>query len=125
MAYTGALKNLLYCPHCQFPRFDSKGAARKTYWTIPLAPRLKAWFKNPERARLLRRDLSHSPVPGHLSSVFDGQLFKDLSQRCVEPDRQTRPRVILEHGLFSDPRDQALGMSTDGISVHRRGTKEV
>jgi len=50
-----------------------------------------------------------------VSDVFDGHVYRDLCRTEIEVDGQKLPC-----NYFSDPRDIALGLSTDGFAPFRR-----
>ena len=54
----------------------------------------------------------HTLVPGEISDVFDGMLYKNLLNKYV-----VVKGITLDHKYFSDRRDIAFGGSTDGFQV--------
>lgn len=52
---------------------------------------------------------------GLISDVFDGEIYKKLRGKFVEVNGE---KMCYEH--FSDPRDVALGLSTDGFAPFRK-----
>jgi hypothetical protein len=54
----------------------------------------------------------HTHMPGEYHDVFDGSHYRGLLDTHVEVQGET-----LGHKYFSDPRDIALGGSTDGFQV--------
>jgi hypothetical protein len=55
------------------------------------------------------------PKPNEVSDVFDGEHYKTLLGKCVTAHGRT-----LLHRFFSDCRDLALGLSTDGFCPYKR-----
>ena len=73
-------------------------------------------YANPTKAKEQRyRAFDHSHTPGKITDVFDSHIYHDLLGRKVVVDRK-----ILPHKYFSDPRDIALGLSTDGFGPFKR-----
>ena len=92
----------------------------KTYRCIPLIPQLVAFFLNWElNERMRYRSDGHPKAKAgkdcQVTDVFDGSHYLGLVQKEV---------TINGHGLghtyFSDPRDIALGLATDGVNPWRR-----
>jgi hypothetical protein len=57
----------------------------------------------------------HRHVDGTTTDVFDGSAYRNLRQHHVEIKGQKLP-----HAYFSDDRDIALGLSTDGFAPWKR-----
>jgi hypothetical protein len=55
---------------------------------------------------------NYKSVPGETSDIFDGINYKELCAKYVMIDKEW-----LNHKIFSDQRDLALGFSTDGFQV--------
>ena len=120
LAFTGPHKELKACPRCQKPRYRQNGQPMKTYRYIPFIPRLMAFFLNQELNKRMRyRSEGHPKAradkSGHMSDVFDGTHYRDLLEKEVTIDGHG-----LGHTYFSDPRDIALGLGTDGVNPWRR-----
>ncbi|KAF8054994.1 hypothetical protein FPV67DRAFT_1394393, partial [Lyophyllum atratum] len=108
--FVGPNEALVQCPHCEEPRYQSSGRARKRFVYIPLIPRLIAYASNCKMARTMGYRGEHKSTPGVTTDVFDGDLYRLLRSLLVEIDGKK-----LDHHYFSDPRDVALGLSTDGF----------
>ena len=120
VAFTGPHVKLKACPRCRKPRYRRNGQPMKTYRYIPLIPQLVAYFLNQElNERMRYRSEGHPKAKaekdGYMTDVFDGSHYLELLQKEV---------TISGHGLghtyFSDPRDIALGLATDGVNPWRR-----
>jgi Transposase family tnp2 len=61
------------------------------------------------------RSEEHVHHPGCINDIFDGSVYLKLVTTQVVVDGKELPHVY-----FSDPRDIALGLSTDGFSPFRR-----
>lgn len=107
------------CPYCDTPRRGSDGRTRKSFVYIPLIPRLTALFKNPDLSTKMKYRSEHVHTPEMISDIFDGSIYRNLLDKRVVVDGQQ-----LSHTYFSDPRDIALGLSTDGFAPfhHRKST---
>ncbi|PIL29487.1 hypothetical protein GSI_08429 [Ganoderma sinense ZZ0214-1] len=107
------------CPYCAEARRDSQGRARKTFVYLPLIPRLKAFLANPDMAEKMKHraeDFEHEP--GKMKDVYDSRHYQDLRRKNVVVNGRELP-----HRFFEDPRDIALGLSTDGFAPFKRRTK--
>ena len=116
VAFTGPHKKLKACPRCRKPRYRRDGRPMKTYRYIPLIPQLVAFFLNRELNQRMRyRGDGHPKENGDMTDVFDGLHYRQLLEKEV---------TINGHGLghtyFSDHRDIALGLATDGVNPWRR-----
>ena len=117
IAYTGpAYAGLTACPKCNEPRYHDSAnqKPRKIFTYLPLIPRLLSFVSHPEQARLMRYRAHEHPSsqqPDKMTDVFDASHYQTLLGTRVSVDGSQ-----LEHNFFSDPRDIALGFSTDGFS---------
>src|SRR5579859_5099801 len=92
---------------------------RATYSYIPLIPRLKLLYANPESAVKMRYPTRLSKTPWAenedgvceegIRDVWDGEKLQNLKQK----------------GFFNDERTVALHFSTDGVQLFRNSTQEV
>ncbi|TFY78735.1 hypothetical protein EWM64_g5275, partial [Hericium alpestre] len=64
------------------------------------------------------RAFQHQPEPDTIKDVFDSKRYKQLCRENVVVDGTELP-----HKFFADPRDIALGLSTDGFAPFRRRKK--
>ncbi|PPQ81548.1 hypothetical protein CVT24_000065 [Panaeolus cyanescens] len=103
-------KDLDRCPYekCREPRYKENGQPRKVFEYIPLIPRLKAQMANPTLAKAMRYRSERESSPQDTEDVFDGTHYKSLLGKMVPSSNPPIP-------FFSDPRDVALGISTDGF----------
>lgn len=120
VAFTGPHAKLKACPRCRKPCYHQNGQPMKTYRYIPLIPRLVAYFLNRElNERMRYRSEGHTRAKagknGYMTDVFDGSHYLGLLQKEV-----TIHGHALGHTYFSDPRDIALGLATDGVNPWRR-----
>jgi hypothetical protein len=92
---------------------------RATYSYIPLIPRLKLLYANPESAVKMQYPTRLSETPWAenedgvyeegIRDVWDGEKLQNLKQK----------------GFFNDERTVALHLSTDGVQLFRNSTQEV
>ncbi|RXW12405.1 hypothetical protein EST38_g13451 [Candolleomyces aberdarensis] len=122
MAYTGPDYSALgSCPFCGTSRYNSQKQAHKHYTYIPLIPRLQAYFRNSKlkeemqyRHKFESTDrLANEDDP--IEDVFDSANYKSLKGTFVNVDGKQ-----YTHTFFNDPRDIALGLSTDGFCPFKR-----
>jgi len=120
VAFTGPHAKLKACPRCRKQRYRRDGQPMKTYRYTPLIPQLIAYFLNRElNDRMRYRSDGHQKTKAstnsYMSDIFDGSHYLGLLEKEV---------TINGHGLghtyFSDPRDVALGLATDGVNPWRR-----
>lgn len=113
--YTGSLSGNITCPYCKEARFDSNGKARQCFRYLPLTARLKNLFLNTKTSELLDYRSEYMHNENEISDVFDGAHYCELLDEEVEIDG-----VVHEHRFFSEPRDVALGIMTDGFQIFKR-----
>ncbi|KAI0749181.1 hypothetical protein C8Q80DRAFT_1100695, partial [Daedaleopsis nitida] len=119
MCFVGPHATLSTCTHCNEGRYRADGTPRSRFLYIPFTPRLKALFSNRTAGqRMLYRAREHISKPGIISDVMDSTHYHTLCQSKVRVDDKDLP-----HQYFDDPRDVALGLSTDGFAPHRRRKK--
>jgi hypothetical protein len=99
-----------------------KRGPHKKFTYIPVIPRLVGFFKNADLVEKMQyrgggtdNPNSHHHVPGTIKDIFDGTHYRTLQTTHVTVDDKKRP-----YKFFSDPRDVALGLSTDGFAPFRR-----
>jgi Transposase family tnp2 len=110
------------CPYCDEPRYTpgSDTEPRKTYAYIPLIPRLIGMCANADKMKEMGyRANEHEHIPGRTTDVFDSTQYRRLLGKQVVVNDQEMP-----YTYFSDPRDIALGLATDGFGPfkHRKST---
>lgn len=114
-AYTRPdLADLDQCPHCDHPRFDSRGQPNQTYRVLPLAPRLRAAFENKAMAEELMYRSTFQSEPGKIKDIFDSAHYKNLLGQRVLVDGEE-----LDYRYFSQETDLALGHAMDGVSLFK------
>ncbi len=117
--FTGPHASLKECPYCRSARYDAYDKPRQVFTYLPIIPRLKAFIANSELAQKLRyRSYEHTQNDGKISDVFDSAAYRSLLGRHVTVGGK---EMSWKH--FSDPRDFALGLSTDGFAPFRRRKK--
>ena len=111
------------CPYCTEPRRDPKGRPRKSFVYLPIIPRLKAYLGNPDMADKMQYRAGGRPGdyvrdPDIMKDIYDARHYQELQQKKIVVNGRELPRRF-----FEDPRDVALGLSTDGFAPFRRRTK--
>jgi hypothetical protein len=118
--FAGPYKDYTQCPYCNAGRYviDRNGMnrSRKMFNYLPFIPRLVAMYANPTKAKEMQyRAFEHEHTPGKISDIFDSYIYRRLlGERVVIKGSNA------SHIYFSDPRDVALGLSTDGFCPFRR-----
>ncbi|KAL1914108.1 uncharacterized protein VTP21DRAFT_1110, partial [Calcarisporiella thermophila] len=124
IAYTREYAHLTNCPICQEHRYKtdpslSKEQPRKVFPYFSLIDRFRVQYRNSARSNELRYraryvgQASYStsiqvPPEYEYNDIFDGKRYKELVQ----------------NGMFRDPRDIALSVSTDGFQLYKQNTHE-
>jgi hypothetical protein len=116
--YAGPHAAAMACPYCQEPRYNSEGRPRKRFTYVPLIPRLTAYYQNKSFVELLSYRANFTHEPNKIKDIMDSKNYARLCNEYVTVDQKRRP-----YKFFEDPRDIALGMSTDGFAPFRRRKK--
>ncbi|KAJ8502508.1 hypothetical protein ONZ45_g11699 [Pleurotus djamor] len=116
--YTGSYAKLTACPFCKEPRRTADDRPRKQFNYMPLIPRLRAYFQNPEMVEKMRYRGDYQPDPSKVTDVMDGAHYQKLCDTNVVIDGIPR-----SYKFFSSWRDLLLGLSTDGFAPFRRRKK--
>ena len=122
IAYTGKYANLNACPFCREPRFfdDVKQTPRYKYSYIALIPQLKAIFANPAYRELCMYRGDHGYLSDQTTDYCDGAHYRALLNTNVEIIHEDGQRELLQHKHFSDKRDIALGLFSDGFQLFKK-----
>ena len=117
VCFTGPYEDLTECPNCKETRYGASGQPRKYFDYIPIIPRLQAMSANATHAKKMRYRADFVHQPGIIKDVFDGSLYQSMLKTIV-PTGETDPFFF-----FSDDRDIALGISTDGFAPFKKRKK--
>jgi len=117
VCFVGPYEDLTSCPNCKEPRFKANGKPRKYFDYIPVIPRLQSMSANSVHAEKMRYRANYVHEPGAIKDVFDGSHYQSLLNTIV-PDSEDHPFFY-----FSDERDIALGLSTDGFAPFKKRDK--
>jgi hypothetical protein len=117
VCFTGPYMDLDKCPECQATRLDQFGRPKRIFSYMPLIPRLRALMSNAEYADRLRYRArnARSFQEGKTTDVFDGLHYRSLLERRVVIGDEEQ-----DHTFFSDARDIALGLATDGFAPFKK-----
>jgi hypothetical protein len=119
VCYTGPYEALKQCPKCNSDRYKSDGTTPYSYLEyLPIIPRLRAMLGNFSYARKMQYRSNHKHDPRKMTDIFDGTHYQLLQKTFVTIGDEELPEWF-----FSDPRDIALGLSTDGFGPFKRRTK--
>jgi len=122
MCFTGEYHDLTKCLVCNEPRFNSKGLPRRHFTYIPIVPRLKAAAESQAFAEVMQYRAEYEHEAGMFGDVFDGENYRHLQESPITVHGEVLKGDSgepLGTKYFEDPRDVALGLSTDGFSVHQ------
>jgi hypothetical protein len=123
VCYAGHYASLEKCPRCNEPRFEGfdshgKPKPRSQFFYIPLIPRLVAYLDSPTVAQAMQYRSQYPHSPGAFRDIFDGANYQALRNAPITVHgKPTNPPA----NYFTDPRDIALGLSTDGYGIFTRG----
>jgi len=113
ICFVGPYEDLTECPNCKELRFKANGKPRKYFDYIPVIPRLQAMSASSVHAKKMRYRANHVHTPGDIKDVFDGAYYQSLLDTIV-------PGEDNPFFYFSDERDIALGLSTDGFTPFKK-----
>ena len=119
VCYTGPYETLSTCPKCKADRYKSDGKTPQAYFHyLPLIPRLRAMVSNSSYAKKMQYRSKHQHDPTKITDIFDGAHYRSLLETPVTIGDEELPMWF-----FSDPRDIALGFSTDGFGPFKQRNK--
>ena len=116
VCFIGPYEDLAECPNCKEARFKANGKPRKYFDYLPVIPRLQALSANSVHAQKMQYRANHVHEPGVVKDVFDGSHYQSLLTTIV-------PAGADRYFYFSDKRDIALGLSTDGFTPFKKRDK--
>lgn len=106
--FVGPNGDLMSCPYCHEPPFNSKGWPQRWFTYAPLIPWLLAFYRNKEFGHPMLYWSRYQPDGTNLQDVMDSENYQRLHETHVTINGQPCP-----YRYFQDPRDIALGLSTD------------
>lgn len=119
VCYTGPYETLSSCPDCNTDRYKADGKTPQAYFQyLPLIPRLRAMLSNSSYAKKMQYRSKYQHDPTKMADIFDGTHYRSLLKTPVTIGDEELPMWF-----FSDPRDIALGLSTDGFGPFKRRNK--
>ena len=121
MCFTGQHHDLTRCLICNEPRFNNKGLPRRRFTYIPLLPRLQSAAGTRALAEVMQYRAQYKHKPGVFGDVFDGENYRRLQNTPITVHGEVLKGDSgepLGTKYFEDNRDVALGLSTDGFTVH-------
>ena len=116
ICYAGKYSDLQCCPKpgCGKPRLDADGKPKKTFTYLPLIPCLAALATNAEFATKMDYRAEYVSTAGEIHDIFDGQHYRELLNKFVNINGKE-----YSFKYFSDHRDIALALATDGVGPFR------
>ena len=119
VCFTGPFETLQQCPKCKADRYKADGTTPRSYFEyLPIIPRLRAMVANSNYAEKMQYRSNHTHDPTKVTDIFDGTHYRSLLGKFVTIGDEELPMWF-----FSDPRDIALGLSTDGFGPFKRRNK--
>ena len=123
VCFAGHYASLQKCPRCTKPQYKGvdrhgKPKPRSQFFYIPLIPCLIAYLRSPTMASAMQYRSQFQHVPGLFRDIFDGTNYELL---CSAPVTVHGEPVNPPANYFEDPRDIALGLSTDGYGIFTHG----
>lgn len=105
---------LLRCQECGRNRYkilpNGERVNVANFWTIPIIPRVRAWYLDKSKAELL------STYPGIAEKSYEDNIFADFWS-----GRLYNTVLKAEKGLFTSPTDMAFYFSADEYrTIHKR-----
>jgi hypothetical protein len=119
ICYTGPYETLKKCPKCNTDRYKADGTTPQAVFEyLPIIPRLRAMLASTSYATKMQYRSKHEADPTKLTDIFDGTHYRSLRETFITIDAEELPTWF-----FSDPRDIALGLSSDGFGPFKHRTK--
>jgi hypothetical protein len=119
VCYTGPYETLKKCPKCNTDRYKADGTTPQAiYEYLPIIPRLRAMLASTSYATKMQYRSKHETDPTKITDIFDGTHYHSLRETFITIGDEELPTWF-----FSDPRDIALGLSTDGFGPFKHRTK--
>jgi hypothetical protein len=119
VCYTGPYETLKACPKCNIDRYKADGTTPQAFFEyLPIIPRLCAMLANSSYATKMQYRSKYKDHPTKLTDIFGGTHYRSLRETFVTIDNEELPTWF-----FADPRDIALGLSSDGFGPFKRRTK--
>ena len=114
VCFVGPYEDLTECPNCKEARYNTEGKPCKYFDYLPVIPWLKAMLANSAHVTKMRYRAEYVHEPGVVKDVFDGSHYQSLLNTTVPTDGAN------PFFYFSDERNIALGLSTDGFAPFKR-----
>ena len=121
ICYTGPYEKKVSCPECKTARFHPNSTEPQRYFEyLPIIPRLRALAANPQLAETMRyrTEFEGTRNQGRMQDIFDGEMYRSLLNSFVAVAGEKLPFCH-----FSDSRDIALGLATDGVAIFKKRSK--
>jgi len=115
VCFIGPYENLIECPNCKEARYGANGKPCKHFDYLPVIPWLQAMSANAAHVKKMHYRAEYKHKPGVIKDVFDGSHYQSLLDKIAGGDDP--------FFYFSDERDIALGLSTDGFAPFKKRNK--
>ncbi|KAJ7191154.1 hypothetical protein GGX14DRAFT_296210, partial [Mycena pura] len=108
--FVGSYADLNTCPYCDEARYDLRGRPRAISEYLPLIPRLKALFEDPDMCEKLSYRARFETEDGKIRDIFDSFEYQRLLREHVRVEDK-----LFAHRFFDQDTDIAIGLSADGV----------
>lgn len=124
MAFTGKYEALNKCLHCNAPRYNAQKRPQNKFHYIPLIPQLTSFFQNLDLKKLLSHRHDFEYDPSTISDFFSTDRYRALLQTRVKIEDEDSITHTLDHCHFSDPRDIAFTLYSDGVQLFKKSKSQ-
>ena len=83
ICFVGPHEMKTHCPYCKEACKNSSGRPRKTFTYSPIIPRLKAFFKNHEKIKLMKYRGDYISEKNIIKDIFDSENYTSLKKEFV------------------------------------------
>jgi hypothetical protein len=115
VCFTGYLRDLDECPHCNTPCLNPAGRPYSIFTYFSLIPQLRALYRNKNTCEKLMYRANYKVNNDSIEDIFDGERYKELKETFVFIDGEEQDYRVLE-----DDREVALRLSVDGMCPFKR-----
>ncbi|KAH9911719.1 uncharacterized protein B0H18DRAFT_891936, partial [Fomitopsis serialis] len=110
IAYLGKYLDDTKCSFCEHLRKQPTGRAFRQFCYLPIIPRLQGFFRSERKIKEMNYRAKFEKSEDMINDVFDCEHYERLCKTKVVIDG-----IEKSHKYFSDPRDIALSICTDGF----------
>lgn len=113
-AFTGPHADKEFCPNpkCKHARYDSRKQPYQSFEYLPMNPRLKGLFNNPDMVKRMYFRADYKQEEGAMDEYLDGSQYKKLCRSKIVIDGEDQGVYY-----FGGSRDIAYAVLMDGVSI--------